>query len=307
MGRVIAVANQKGGVGKTTTTVNLAAGLAQLGRKVLVVDIDPQGNATSGLGVDKNSLEAGLYDVFTGVFSLSSVIVGSSMSGLWVAPATNDLVGAEVELLDRPNRENILKDQLARLREQFNYIFIDCPPSLGILTVNALVAADSILVPLQCEYYALEGISALNNTINLARTKLNPMLEVEGVVLTMYDGRTNLSRQVATEAREFFGEQVFRTFIPRNIRLSECPSFGQPIFLYDPQSLGAAAYLALAREMESRRKRIRDKVSELPPKERGQSGVQTGGAEAVGAETVGAETGQVRTGPHRGKQVANRR
>lgn len=253
MGRVIATVNQKGGVGKTTTSINLASGLAQLGRKVLIVDIDPQGNATSGVGIDKHGVEATLYDVFSGVFSLSSVIVGTEQQGLWIAPSNSDLVGVEVELATTPGRELLLKGQLARLRSQFDYIFLDCPPSLGLLTVNAIVAADSVLVPLQCEYYALEGISALMSTIKLAQQQLNPLIELEGVVLTMFDSRTNLARQVSAEARRFFGETVFETVIPRNVRLSECPSFGQPIFLYDDQSIGAQAYLALASELERRR------------------------------------------------------
>lgn len=252
MGRVIAVVNQKGGVGKTTTTVNLASACAVLGRKVLVVDIDPQGNATSGLGIDKNGLEATLYDVFLGVFSLSSVVVGSEQNSLWVAPSNSDLVGVEVELSGVPGREHRLKNQLNRLRTQFDYIFLDCPPSLGLLTLNALVAANSVLVPLQCEYYALEGISSLMQTIAIARQQLNKELELEGVVLTMYDGRTNLARQVGNEARKHFGEAVFKTVIPRNVRLSEAPSFGKPIFLYDPQSLGAQAYQDLALELEER-------------------------------------------------------
>lgn len=253
MGSVIAVANQKGGVGKTTTSVNLSAALAVKGRKVLVVDIDPQGNATSGLGVDKNGLEATLYEVFTGVFSLSSVIVGTELPSLWVAPANVDLVGVEIELAAKEGRENILKQQLTKLRSQFDYIFIDCPPSLGVLTVNALVAADSLLVPLQCEYYALEGISSLVTTMDFARARLNPELQLEGVVLTMFDARTNLSRQVGDEARKFFEEKVFKTVIPRNVRLSESPSFGKPIVLYDPVSIGSAAYEALADELEIRR------------------------------------------------------
>lgn len=253
MGKVISIVNQKGGVGKTTTAVNLSSALARLGRKVLVVDIDPQGNASSGLGVDKNGLEATLYDVFLGIFNLSSIIVGTAQSSLWVAPANMDLVGAEVELSGVPGRETRLRDQVERLRSQFDYIFFDCPPSLGLLTLNALVASDSVLVPLQCEYYALEGVSALMQTITLARQQLNPTLELEGVVLTMYDGRTNLARQVGNEARKYFGDKVFQAVVPRNVRLSECPSFGQPIFIYDEQSAGAEAYSSLALELERRR------------------------------------------------------
>lgn len=264
MGRIIAVVNQKGGVGKTTTAVNLASALASIGRKVLVVDIDPQGNASSGLGIDKHGLEATLYDVFVGIFSLSSIIVGTEQACLWVAPSNPDLVGAEVELQGVPGRELIMKNQLSRLRSQFDYIFFDCPPSLGLLTLNALVAADSVLVPLQCEYYALEGISALMGTIKLARQQLNPTLELEGVVLTMYDGRTNLARQVTAEARKFFGDTVFQTVIPRNVRLSESPSFGQPIFIYDPQSVGAQAYAGLAAELEFRREQRIRRIEEGP-------------------------------------------
>ena len=256
MGRVIAIANQKGGVGKTTTTVNLSAALAHSGRKVLVIDIDPQGNATSGLGVDKYGLEANIYDVFAGVFSLSSIIVGTELSSLWLAPANMDLVGAELELNSREGREQVLKSEIQKIKAQFEYIIIDCPPSLGLLTVNALVAADSILVPLQCEYYALEGISALMQSIELARKQLNSKLLLEGVVLTMYDSRTNLSRQVGAEARQFFGDKVFKAVIPRNIRLSESPSFGKPVILHDPLSMGSVAYTELAEELELRLKRI---------------------------------------------------
>ena len=252
MGKVIAVANQKGGVGKTTTSVNLAAALVCAGKKVLVIDIDPQGNATSGCGFDKNSLEATLYDVFTGVFSLSSVIIGGELDGLWVAPANSDLVGAEVELANSEKKERILKKEISKLRSQFDYIFIDCPPSLNLLTINALVASDSLLVPLQCEYYALEGVSSLMQTYQLAKKKLNKNLELEGVVLTMYDGRTKLTKQVGKEAKDFFGEAMFNTIIPRSIKLSEAPSFGQSIFEYAPNSAGALAYLALANELESK-------------------------------------------------------
>ena len=250
MGRVIAIANQKGGVGKTTTAVNLAAALAEKGRKVLLLDLDPQGNATSGLGIDKQTLGATLYDVFSNVFNLSSVIVGTPYESLWLAPANSDLVGSEVEIVNAQGRETIIKSQLSKLREQFDYILIDCPPSLGLLTVNALVAADSLLVPLQCEYYALEGISSLMQTVTLAQENLNSELVLEGVVLTMYDQRTNLSRQVEGEARKHFGTAVFKTVIPRSIRISESPSFGKPILSYDPESIGAGAYMSLAEELD---------------------------------------------------------
>jgi chromosome partitioning protein len=262
MAKIIAVANQKGGVGKTTTSVNLSSALAILGYKVLVIDIDPQGNATSGLGVDKNRLSATLYDVFASSFSLSSVIVGTEQAGLWVAPSNSDLIGAELEIVDIQGREAILKGAIAKLSSQFDYVILDCPPSLGLLTVNALVAANSVLVPLQCEYYALEGVSSLMETINVARERLNQELTLEGVVLTMFDGRTNLARQVAVEAKNFFGESVFETVIPRNVKLSESPSFGKPIFLYDSESLGAKAYLNLASELVENNKKSMNLDSE---------------------------------------------
>jgi chromosome partitioning protein len=254
MSKVIAIANQKGGVGKTTTSVNLSSALALLGNKVLVIDIDPQGNATSGLGIDKNSVNSTLYDVFTTDFNLSSITLGTAQTGLWVTPSNNDLVGVELELINIPGRETLLRSEINKISKHFDFIILDCPPSLGLLTVNAFVAADSILVPLQCEYYALEGISSLMETITLAKERLNPELELEGVVLTMYDGRTNLAKQVALEARDYFGEKVFDTVIPRNVRLSESPSFGQPIFLYDAESLGARAYQNLAVELIERNK-----------------------------------------------------
>ena len=263
MAKIIAVANQKGGVGKTTTSVNLSSALAILGHKVLVVDIDPQGNATSGLGVDKNSVSATLYDVFASSFNLSSIIVGTEQAGLWVAPSNSDLIGAELEIVDIQGREAILKSALAKLSTQFDYIILDCPPSLGLLTVNALVAANSVLVPLQCEYYALEGVSSLMETIKVARERLNFDLSLEGVVLTMFDGRTNLARQVAVEAKNFFGDSVFDTVIPRNIKLSKSPSFGKPIFLYDSESVGARAYLNLAKELVENQEKKQNSSNEI--------------------------------------------
>lgn len=226
-----------------------------------MIDSDPQGNATSGLGIDKHELRGSLYDVYVGEASLENVVVPTEIDTLFIAPANSDLVGAEVEIIDKPGREVILKRALEVVSDQYDYIIIDCPPSLGLLTINALVAADSVLVTLQCEYYALEGISSLMQTIELAQAQVNPALEIEGVLLTMYDGRTNLAKQVETEARNFFGKAVFHSVIPRNVRLSESPSFGRPIVLYDPQSIGSGAYEALAKELQRRRKKA-DKKSE---------------------------------------------
>lgn len=260
MARIIAIANQKGGVGKTTTAVNLSAALALQGERCLVIDSDPQGNATSGLGVDKHELESNLFDVYMGEAELRSVVVQTEIETLQIAPANSDLVGAEVEIIDKPGRELILKNALSSVSGDYDYIFIDCPPSLGLLTINALVAADSVLVTLQCEYYALEGISSLMQTIELAQSQVNPELELEGVLLTMYDGRTNLAKQVENEARKFFGKAVYHNVIPRNVRLSESPSFGRPIVIYDPQSIGAGAYESLAKEMLRRRKKAEKKA-----------------------------------------------
>ena len=253
MARIISVANQKGGVGKTTTVVNLAAALALKNRTVALLDIDPQGNATSGVGVDKNAVEHSMCDAFMGQASLESVLVDTEVSSLKVGPANGDLVAAEVDLTNRDNREQVLKTLIEPISSRFDYIIIDCPPSLGFLTLNALVACDSVLVPLQCEYYALEGISALMDTIEVIRAQLNSNLELEGVVPTMYDGRTNLSRQVCAEAKQFFKDGLFKTVIPRNVRISESPSFGKPIVLYDALSAGSLAYTALADELEKRR------------------------------------------------------
>jgi len=249
VGRVIAVANQKGGVGKTTTSVNLSACLAEAGKRVLLIDIDPQGNATSGLGVDRKLVNSSVYDLLLEDMSPLEAMVSTSVRGLHVVPATMDLAGAEIELVPRISRENRLKRALDPVRDQFDFILMDCPPSLGLLTINALTAADSILIPIQCEYYALEGLSQLMDTFKLVREALNTRLEVEGVLLTMFDGRTNLSIQVVEDVKRFFRGKVYRTIVTRNVRLSEAPSHGLPITSYDPKSKGAEAYTELAREV----------------------------------------------------------
>ncbi|MDL2289551.1 AAA family ATPase [Clostridia bacterium OttesenSCG-928-F22] len=249
MSRVIAIANQKGGVGKTTTNVNLSACVAEAGKKVLAIDIDPQGNTSSGLGIDKTKVGNSVYDVLINDCPLQDAIVDTVQEGLSLVPSSIKLAGAEIELVSMLSREHILKNALESLREQYDYIFIDCPPSLGLLTLNALTAADRLLVPIQCEYYALEGLSQLMNTVQVVRKRLNPTLEVEGVVLTMFDGRTKLSMQVVDEVKRYFKDKVYTTVIPRNVRLGEAPSHGLPIIKYDNTCTGAEAYTDLAEEL----------------------------------------------------------
>jgi chromosome partitioning protein len=249
MGRIITIASQKGGVGKTTTAINLASCLAQESHRVLLIDIDPQGNASSGLGINGNDRTPSIYEVLLGEAEISAAAIPTALSSLDLIPAGQRLSGAEVELVGMMARETRLKTALAKVKADYEYIFIDSPPSLGLLTINALTTSDSVLIPLQCEYMALEGLTQLIGAIRLVQDHLNPALRIEGVLLTMFDSRLNLSQQVADEARKFFAERVYRTMIPRNVRLSEAPSFGKPIVLYDPHSSGAESYRELAREV----------------------------------------------------------
>ncbi|MBQ9833461.1 MAG: ParA family protein [Clostridia bacterium] len=252
MAKIIAVANQKGGVGKTTTTINLAACIAKAGKRVLCVDIDPQGNTTSGLGVEKDKPVYSIYNVLIDGVTIKDAIVTTVAENLHIVPSRKELAGAEIELVSVVSRETVLKNALKEVDELYDFIFIDCPPSLGLLTINSLTAAHTLLAPIQCEYYALEGISDLMNSVRLIRDRLNPELEVEGVVLTMFDVRTNLSAQVVAEVKKFFKNKVYTTIIPRSVRLGEAPSFGLPITLYDPKCAGAKAYEALAEEFLSK-------------------------------------------------------
>ncbi len=252
MGKIIAIANQKGGVGKTTTAINLSAALADRGRKVLLIDIDPQGNTTSGLGVDKNSLENTVYELLLDDCSVMEAVQRSVIPGIDLIGSNINLSAAEIELIGINRKEYILRDALDYLREDYDYLFLDCPPSLNLLTVNAMTAADSVLVPIQCEYYALEGLSQLIHTINLVRERLNPRLDVEGIVFTMFDARTNLSAQVVENVRTHVQQHVYETVIPRSVRLAEAPGYGESVISYDPRSAGALAYRALAEEVDTR-------------------------------------------------------
>jgi len=253
MGKIVALANQKGGVGKTTTTINLGASLAQLGQKVLVVDSDPQGNASAGLGIDSRALENHLYHCFIGkVEPRAAILSVQDFTNLFILPTHIDLIGVEVELMAAPKREQLLAHALAGLREEYDYILVDCPPSLGLLTLNALTAAQSVIIPMQCEYFALEGLGQLVRTIRLVKNSFNRQLAIEGLLLTMYDRRNKLTYQVAKEVNKHFKEQVYETVIPRNVRLSESPSHGRPVIIYDPASAGAQSYINLGREFLQR-------------------------------------------------------
>ncbi|MDG6224974.1 MAG: AAA family ATPase [Candidatus Thermoplasmatota archaeon] len=249
MAKIITIVNQKGGVGKTTTTINLSASLSFLGKRVLIIDTDTQGNTTSGLGFDKNELEFTIYEVLTGQCDIRDAIIHTELEKMDLIGSNINLAGASVELVNVADRERILKNALAQISDEYDYILIDCPPALGLITLNNLTAAESVLIPLQCEYYALEGMSELLDTIFLVQKNLNPELTIEGILMTMYDRRTNLSKQVVSEVKNYFGDKVYNTIIPRNVKLGEAPSFGKPIILYSPESSGAQSYMELGREV----------------------------------------------------------
>ncbi len=253
MGRTIAIANQKGGVGKTTTSINLAASLAAKGKQVLVIDADPQGNTTSGFGIEKNDLENTIYELFLGEVSMEECIIRDAVPGVSIVPSNVNLAAAEIELIGVEKKEFLLKNEVDWIKDRYDFILIDCPPSLNMLTINAMTTANTVLVPIQCEYYALEGLSQLIHTVNLVRERLNPDLDMEGVVFTMFDSRTNLSMQVVENVKSHLTQNVYNTVIPRNIRLAEAPSYGMPINLYDPKSAGAEAYMSLAEEVINRK------------------------------------------------------
>ena len=252
MGRIIAIANQKGGIGKTTTAINLSACLAEKGQKVLAIDMDPQGNMTSGLGLDKDSIEKNIYDLMIGESDVKEVLQKDALDNLDVIPTSIDLSAAEIELIGVEDKEYIIKNAIEEIKDNYDYVIIDCPPSLNMLTINAMTTADSVLVPIQCEYYALEGLSQLIHTVELVKERLNPVLEIEGVVFTMYDARTNLSLQVVENVKDNLQQNIYKTIIPRNIRLAEAPSYGMPINLYDSKSAGADSYMRLADEVMNR-------------------------------------------------------